>query len=219
MELLDIEAALKDSNLQIRLQAIAALKEHDAEVAVPLLKSKMGDVEFILRSFVARGLGQHLTEDSFGALLEMVQKERDINVKAEAANSLSLFGDESLPHLVQAFLNSDNWLVRHSILACLLDMGAAEEVYVVSTEAAFNDKDSNIRELAIDSLAALSDSPQQSNALTQLLKLKDEDNILVRQRVAYALKRFDTPEAKAALAQLRQDPDYRVVGAAMEDLL
>jgi HEAT repeat protein len=56
-------------------------------------------------------------------------------------------------------------------------------------------------------------------ALSQLLALKCEDSARIRTRVAHALKHFDTPEAKAALAELRSDTDHTVVGAAMEPML
>ncbi|MBC6419692.1 MAG: HEAT repeat domain-containing protein, partial [Prochloron sp. SP5CPC1] len=41
----------------------------------------------------------------------------------------------------------------------------------------------------------------------------------VRVRVARALGKFEVQEAKDALVQLRQDEDYRVVGAALEALV
>ncbi|WP_269744562.1 hypothetical protein [Chamaesiphon minutus] len=38
----------------------------------------------------------------------------------------------------------------------------------------------------------------------------------IRVQVARTLSVFDDPKAKAALAELRSDSDYRVVGATLE---
>ncbi|MEI6331469.1 MAG: hypothetical protein WCP16_19675 [Pseudanabaena sp. ELA645] len=65
----------------------------------------------------------------------------------------------------------------------------------------------------------MSGSDQSDKALSKLLELKNAEFEYIRVRVAYALTQFDTPEAKAAIAELRGDRDYRVVGAAMENLL
>ena len=76
-----------------------------------------------------------------------------------------------------------------------------------------------MQEASIDALGALAGSRQSEAALSQLLTLKNSGAEYIRIRVAYALKRFDAPEARDALSQLRKDIDHRVVGAAMEDLL
>ena len=140
------------------------------------------------------------------------------NVRAEAANSLSLFGRVSVSHLVQTFFRDDHWLVRRSILAALVEMECPEEVLEIY-ELGLKGDDAAVQEASIDGLGALATSRQSEPALSQLLALKESPAEYIRVRVAYALKQFNAAEAKAALAQLRQDSDHRVVGAAMEDLL
>jgi HEAT repeats len=218
MNLDQIEAELKHPDFQYRLKAIAALKAHPAEVAVPLLTRHMRDSEFLVRTFVARELGRQKTSDSFAALLQMMRSDNTPNVRAEAANSLSLFDKVSAPHLVQAFFRDDHWLVRRSILAALVEMDCPEEVLEVC-EIGLDGEDAAVQEAAIDALGALSDSRQAEVALARLLELKTSEFDYIRVRVAYALKHFAAPAAKEALSQLRQDADHRVVGAAMEDLL
>jgi HEAT repeat protein len=218
MELDEIKSFLDNSDFQYRLRALTALKDYDAEVAVPLLINKLHDPEFLVRSFVARGLGWKRNADSFAALLEILKFDRDTNVKAEAANSLSLFGQVAIPHLISTFYQNDNWLIRRSILAVLVDMDCPSELLEVCL-LALRDEDASVQEAAVEALGTLAGSSQHAVALRQLLQLIDTEPPRIRIKIAYALKQFDDPEAKNALLQLRQDEDHQVIAAALEDLL
>jgi len=218
MDLSQIETNLQNSDFQYRLKAIAALQDYPTDVAVPLLTRHIQDPEFLVRTFVARELGKQKTSESFAALLQIIKFDNTPNVRAEASNSLSLFGRISASHLVQTFLRDDHWLVRRSIIAALVEMDCPEELLEVCV-LGLEGEDAAVQESSVDALGALGNSRQSGTALSQLLTLKNSEFEYIRVRVAYALKHFDAPEAKSALAQLRQDADHRVVGAAMEDLL
>ncbi|MFN6483528.1 MULTISPECIES: HEAT repeat domain-containing protein [unclassified Nostoc] len=218
MEIHKIQAELKNPDFQYRLKAIAALKDYESEVAVPLLTSKLHDSEFLVRSFVARGLGNQQSAESFAALMQIMKFDDTPNVRAEAANSLSLFGRVAVSHLVLAFYQDDHWLVRRSILAAIAEMDCPEELFDVCIQG-LKDEDFTVQESSVDALGLLANSNQHTAALSQILTLVNVESWRMRVRVSYALKRFEEPEAKAALNQLRQDEDHRVVGAALEDLL
>lgn len=151
--------------------------------------------------------------------MEMLLRDNTPNVRAEAANSLSLFGAVSAAYLVSRFLQDDHWLVRRSILATLVDMQSMPEVLEVAEVAIANQEDQPTRETAVRSLGVLANTSQAGAAITQLTKLSSEDDWRIRQQVAYALKDFTTPKAKELLSKLKQDSDHRVVGAALEDAL
>lgn len=218
MELAQIEAHLQNPDFQYRLKAISALKDYPPEVALPLLIHHVHDPEFLVRSFVARELGKQKTSEAFAALLQIMKFDNTPNVRAEAANSLSLFGRVSASYLVQTFFADDHWLVRRSILAALSEMECSEELLEVCLQALVGE-DAAVQAEAVDALGTLAKSRQAQAALSQLLALKNSESYRLRVRVAYALKYFDAPEAKEALIQLREDADHRVVGAAMESLL
>lgn len=218
MDLNQIETDLQNADFQYRLKAIAALKDHPAEVAVPLLTRHIQDPEFLVRTFVARELGRQKTSESFANLLQIMRFDNTPNVRAEAANSLSLFGRISASHLVQTFFRDDHWLVRRSILAALVELECPEEVLEVCGIGLEGD-DAAVQEASVDALGSLVNSRQSEAALSQLLILKNSEAQYIRVRVAYALKHFQSPEARTALAHLRQDADHRVVGAAMEELI
>lgn len=218
MDLNQIETDLQNADFQYRLKAIAALKDHPAEVVVPLLTRHIQDPEFLVRTFVARELGRQKTSESFANLLQIMRFDNTPNVRAEAANSLSLFGRISASHLVQTFFRDDHWLVRRSILAALVELECPEDVLEVCG-IGLEGNDAAVQEASVDALGSLVNSRQSEAALSQLLILKNSEAQYIRVRVAYALKHFQSPEARTALAHLRQDTDHRVVGAAMEELI
>jgi HEAT repeat protein len=217
MNLPEIEAALSNPDFQYRLKAISALKAYDPDTAIPILIATLKDPEFLVRSFVARGLGTQQTATSFAALLEMTKFDDTPNVRAEAANSLSLFGKVSISHLVSVFCQDDHWLVRRSILAALEELDCPAELVEVCTEALSGD-DLTVQEAAIDALGSAVGSSHHAAVLAQLLALARAESPRLRTRVAHALQKFDDPQAQSALIELRQDSDHHVVAAALEEL-
>jgi HEAT repeat protein len=215
MDLQEINNALKNPDFQYRLKAITALKNFEAEVAVPILIQTLNDSEFLVRSFVAMGLSKHRTADSFAALLQLMRLDNTPSVRAEAANSLSLFGQVSISHLVTAFEKDTHWLVRRSILAAIADLNSPKDLLEICT-VALKDEDFTLREATVSCLAGLAQSEQQEAALLLLLSLMQDEEWRVRVRLVYALNRFDDPSAKQALENLRQDEEPRVVAATWE---
>lgn len=218
MDIHEIETSLNNPDFQYRLKAVAALKDYQPEIAVPLLKGKLDDPEFLVRSFVSRALGTQQTADSFAALLQIMKFDNTPNVRAEAANSLSLFGRCAASHLVLTFFQDDHWLVRRSILAVLVDMECESELFEVCMQALAGE-DMTTQEAAVDSLGTLAGTNQEQAALSQLLMLANSESERMRQHVASALQHFDDPQAKEILTQLRQDSNHRVVATALENLL
>lgn len=209
-----IRAALSSANPQERMRGLVALRDVDTQTAVPLLISKLRDPEFVARSFVAMGLGRHRTDGAFAALLTLLHEEGDYNVRAEAANSLSLYGSPALPHLLRAFEQDDHWLVRRSILSALVEMPYPEALYQVAA-IALADSDPIVRESGIDGLNALAQTSERERALQLLLPLVSDEWWRVRLRVTQALKAFfEDGRAMAALAYLAKDEDERVRAAA-----
>ena len=218
MEIDRIKEYLTSDNSQERMKAITELRNYDSEVAVPLLLNAIKDEEFLVRSFVAMGLGRKRNSESFAALLELMKFDRDPNVRAEASNSLSFFGQVAAPHLALVFNQDDHWLVRRSILAALLELNCIEELFEVCA-CGIKGEDLTVREACVEGFAFLAGSVKQKEALEQLLSLLEEDWWRLRVRLAKALGKFDLPEAKEALYKLREDEDHRVVGAALEALV
>jgi HEAT repeat protein len=217
MELQQIEAYLESPNPQNRMKAMVELRNHHPEVVVPLLKQRIHDQEFIVRSFVAMGLGHKQTEEGFEALLSLIKTEQDPNVVAEAANSLEKFGDRAIPYLVTLFEHNAHWLVRQSIFAAL--EGTQPDILWQLCSWGWAGEDLVVRCNAIANLVQLRGTSHHNAALALLLDASRAEVDMIRAQAARTLKSFDHPDARAALAELRQDSSLRVVGAALESLL
>lgn len=219
MDVNQIQTLLDSEDPQQRLKGITALRHHDADTAVPLLVTRRNDPEFIIRSMVASGLGFKQTEQAYDVLLEILQGDRDSNVRAEAANALSKYGEQSLSHLIEAFERNNHWLVRLSIFPGIAEMNCPDELYQICSNALATDSDLTVKGSALDYLSSLANTDQQEVALSLLLNLASDEDWFLRRQVALSLRAFDDDRARRALEKLRKDPDHRVVAATLEGLL
>ena len=218
MELHQIKAYLESSNPQERMKAITELRHYEPSVVVPLLKRRMYDQEFIIRSFVATGLGYKRTDEGFELLLNLIEHDKDYNVRAEAANSLAKYGEQSIPHLVKLFQEDSHWLIRQSIFAAI-ELTKYPEILLDLSILGLQGDDPVVKMTAIANLGKLANTPQADPALELLLSTINSSVGVVRAQVARVLSSFDNPKAQAALEQLKKDPDHRVVGAVLEGLV
>ncbi len=218
MNLPQIESFLDSPNPQLRMKAIVELRHHEPAVVVPLLKQRMYDGQFLVRSFVAMGLGYKRNDEGFEALLKIIEHEKDHNVVAEAVNSLSKFGDQALPHVVRVFEENSHWLVRQSIYAALEDLDDPVLLLKLCL-LGFQGDDTTVRMAALVNLRRLKETANSAEALDIALQAAQDSNGLVRASAARTLRHLGGPKAQAALAELQQDADYRVVRAVLEGLL
>ncbi len=218
MEINQIKAYLDSPDPQNRLKAIVELRNHPANIVVPLLKQRMYDEEFVIRSFVAMGLGYKLTDEGFEVLLNLIDNDLDPNVKAEAANSLAKYGEKAIPHLVELFRKESHWLLRQSILAAIEEMGSPDVFLQLSLWGLEGD-DLTVKLSSISYLRKLKGTLLEPEAINLLLELSTSEIVAIRVQVARVLGIFEDPKARDVLVKLRDDQDHRVVGATLEVLL
>lgn len=218
MDISEIKRLLADEDPKLRLRGLVALKDYDSEAAVPLLINQRQDDAFLVRSFVAMGLGRKQNEAAYSALMEMLPTETDKNVKAEISNSLGLYGARSVDTLVSLFYDEPNWLVRRSILAIMPEMDCPQQLLEIAL-VALKDSDETIVQAGVATLGMLADTDYSEAALTALLPVKDAKSWRLRMYLAYALRPFDSEAATDTLTALRQDDHHKVVAAALEVLL
>lgn len=219
MDLDQIRAKIDSEDPQERMRCLTALRDHPADVAVPLLVSKLSDPEPLIRTFATIGLGQKRNPEAFAALVEILHTHaQDPNLLSEAANSLAQYGQDALPYLMRLFSSHPHWLIRLSILPALLELDCPAELFELSW-LALQDQDETVQEAAIEHLAQFSGSPVQEIVLDALMPLLNEESWRIRRQLAFSLQRFSSERAIAAMEKLRQDSDYRVVGAVLEGSL
>ncbi|MGF1541217.1 MAG: HEAT repeat domain-containing protein [Pleurocapsa sp.] len=218
MNLDQIKINLDSSDPQQRMKAITGLRNYEADIVVPLLKNHIKDKEFLVRSFVAMGFGKKQNAESFAALLEMIKFDSDPNVRAEAANSLSYYGDVAASHLTLMFERDDHWLVRRSIVAALADLNCPQELFEVCL-LGIDGEDQSVRESCIICLSRFANTDKEEVALDKLLSLAESTQWRDRLQAAKILAKFEHPQAVAVLNKLKQDSDHRVVAAVLESLV
>ncbi len=218
MDIQKIKDALNNSDPQQRMKGVRELRNHTPEVAAPLLLDHIKDSEFLVRSFVAMGLGRKRSPEGFTALLEMIQSDGDPNVRSEAANSLSYYGDSAVSYLRKMYEEDDHWLVRRSIIAAMADLDAPEELLEIC-EIGLSGDDEPVMESCVSCLGMFSNTEQQDSALNLLLPLTNDESWRIRLQVAKALGQYKTEKATAALNKLKTDENHRVVAGVLESLL
>jgi HEAT repeat protein len=218
MELPELETCLDSSDPQVRMRALTELREYEPDQAVPLLKRRMDDDRFIIRSLVAAGLGHKRNSEGFEVLLALLRQETDHNVIAEAVNSLSKFGPQAIPHLVKIFEQHPHWLVQISILAGMEDLDSPETLLHFCRLGLSGDN-VTVKQAAIANLGRLKDTPQRPEALELACQLANNNDGSVRAQAARLLRYLGGPQAETALDTLRQDSNAQVVKAVLEGLL
>lgn len=174
------------------MPALAALREFDDEAATPLLLLGLEQEPFLIRSLACAGLGMKRSEAGWSALLTALTGDGDANVRAEAANALASYGlERSWPHLHQAFVADDQWLVRCSILSAYAEQPAIPLDWLLQlAELAIADGDGTVRVGGAEILGRL-----------------------VREGEGELADR-----SRSLLGPLQADPDHRVVAAALDGL-
>lgn len=218
MELKEIQTYLNSPNPKNRMKAIVELRNHEPSEVVPLLQQRMYDKEFIVRSFVAMGLGYKQTEEGYQSLIDLIENEKDPNVKAEAANSLSKYGEKSVPHLIKLFETESHWLVRQSIFAAIEGMDTPEITLQLSRWG-LQGNDLVVKLVSVGNLAKLCGTEYENEAVDLLFDLSAHKKVQMRIKAAKTLALFDHPKAKTALAELQYDQDHRVVAATLENII
>ncbi|WP_373540416.1 HEAT repeat domain-containing protein [Chamaesiphon sp.] len=215
LDLEQIERDLRERALNKQKVALDRLAQVPADVAVPILARLLKSSDFMQRRVAVMGLGNHRVEESFQLLAGAIANDLDPNVMGEAANSIFDFGDRAIPLLVNLFKNTQNWLVRQSIISLLLGTNYHAEL-LVTAELAIADETQSVQEVGILALGHLLNSPGGERALSLLLELCNDPAWRNRWRATIALQSLQNPVTKATIARLQQDEHFRVVAAALE---
>ncbi|MEM8722145.1 MAG: HEAT repeat domain-containing protein [Cyanobacteria bacterium P01_G01_bin.39] len=209
-----IKQKLRHQGIYQRKLALDELATTDSDLAIPVLTELLQDKDFALRKIAVMGLGNHPTEESFQMLKKTLETEPDPNVLAEAANSLFEFGDCSIEPLQQLFTNSDNWLVRQTVISILVDSNQPDVLLQVAN-LAIADPDQTTKETGILALHRLLETNLKQQALDLFAILSSDNYWRTRWRTAIALNGSPDPQAKKLLSKLQKDTHYRVVAASL----
>ncbi|HEY9736481.1 MAG TPA: HEAT repeat domain-containing protein [Trichocoleus sp.] len=227
-------AILLGGDFQSRWEVSKQLPAFGEEVVAPLLALLAdGDLEWEVRWFAARILGHFNRSDVIEALVALLLKTEDEDLRQGAADALTRIGPGAVQALTQLLIQPSRrelaaWAlaqIRHpSTVPPLLEMAqdAAAAVRSLAIEAlagyrddrvlavvqsALHDPDGTVRLKAVEALVGYRQQLGEL-ALTKLLqpRLQDEDSRVARSAIA-VLGRLSAAEAAAALTALLQTPE------------
>lgn len=199
-----------------RLRAVNLIRQLDPAIAFDLIQIAVADrnarVRYAGVSQLASVGGVNL-EQSLAILRDRLVNDSEADVQAAAADALgALKLTAAFDDLKTLFYQTDQWLVQFSIVAALGELGDPRGVELL--EAALQSDIELVRTAAVGSLGELGDE----RSLPLLLPFAADPDWQIRYRVAQALGRLQTPDARAALEELSHDSMAAVADAARQEL-
>ncbi len=207
-----VQALLASEEYRDRLTALNQLRQLDPAVAFQLIQPAISDPHTRIRYAAVSQLATLGEQDrslALEILRDRLHNDSEIDVKAAAADALgALRFQEAFEDLEAMYHSNDDWLLQLSIIAVLGVLGHPAGFELLQT--ALTSSTELVRTAAITAFGELGDE----RAIPLLLPLVSDEDWQVRCRVAQSLSYFKTPEARAALEILAQDPMEQVAAAA-----
>ncbi len=145
-------------------------------------------------------LGRQNRSVALEILRRCLLEDPEADVQAAAADALgALQLTDAYEDLERLYHNSQEWLVKFSIVAALGEMGDSRGFDLLAT--AINSDNELVQTAAIGALGELKDD----RALPLLLPHVSSSDWQIRYRVAQALSHFNGPDVRSALENLSQD--------------
>ena len=174
--------------------ALARLVDVPAEQAEPLLLLGLQQSDLLMRQLSCSGLGHKPTPAGWEPLVQALQHDEEVGVRAEAANALVSHGlERAWPLLLESFRRDNEWLLRCSVLAAVAEHPQIRPEQLLELALlATADADGTVRVGGAELLGRLlREAPAESDPAGQ---------------------------ARNVLLALQQDSDHRVVAAAFNGL-
>ena len=194
---MDFEAlreAIASDNPGRARPALASLVQATPEQAEPLLLLGLQQNDMLLRQLSCSGLGHKPTPAGWQPLVNTLQGDPEVAVRAEAANALVSHGlERAWPLLIEAFEREQEWLLRCSVLSAVAEHPDVQvESLLRLAQLAIADADGTVRVGGAEILGRLVREAEPASPAAD--------------------------QARAELRRLQQDADHRVVAAALNGL-
>jgi HEAT repeat protein len=205
------KALLDSADFGDRIRGINQLRELPAIEAfgllAPILQDENVRVRYAAVSLLA-SVGQVDRVKSL-AWLRVGLSDPELDVQAAAADAIAgLKLTEGFDDLKRLYESSNDWIVRMSIVASLGELADPRGFDLL--QSALASGDDVLLPAAIGALGELGDP----RAVELLQPYAVSEDWQVRYRVLQSMMHFDTPAAKAAIAQFAQDSEPRIVEQA-----
>lgn len=188
--------AVQHTARDVRVDAafmLAKQTSHKEPAAVPGLLDALDDEDIRVRIAACKALGDIAAPNAVPALLHILNKDNDNDLRWAATSALGKMGVAAVPGLIQA-LQDEDWKVRRSAADAL--WGLREPSAVPGLVEALFDKNDVVRQAANGAIEAMGE--MAVSGLAEAIKV---GNSVVRQKAAEILREIGTPQAMQALQQ------------------
>lgn len=210
-----VKTLLNSADLGDRLRAVNQMRTLDPSITFGMILQAVDDVNARVRYAAVSqlsSLGGQDREKTLETLRDRLQ-DAEPDVQAAAADSIgALKLTEAFEDLRFLYNTSPEWLVKFSIVAALGELGDPRGFELL--EDAIASSNELMQMAAIGSFGELGDT----RAVPLLIGHAANPDWQVRYRLAQALGRLATPEAKATLETLAQDAIDQVAEEAKSGL-
>lgn len=210
-----VKTLLNSADLGDRLRAVNQMRTLDPSITFGMILQAVDDVNARVRYAAVSqlsSLGGQDREKTLETLRDRLQ-DSEPDVQAAAADSIgALKLTEAFEDLRFLYNTSPEWLVKFSIVAALGELGDPRGFELL--EDAIASPNELMQMAAIGSFGELGDT----RAVPLLIGHAANPDWQVRYRLAQALGRLATPEAKATLESLAQDAIDQVAEEAKSGL-
>lgn len=210
-----VSALLDSHDFGDRLRAVNQIRQLDPSTGFTLIQKVLEDNNPRVRYAAVSQLSSlgHQDKSQAKELLRDRLRDSEPDVQAAAADTIGALKltefFEELQHLYQT---SSEWLVRFSIIAALGELGDLRALALL--QDALGSQNELMQTAAIGSLGELGDD----RAVPLLTPFAQNSDWQIRYRVAQALSRFDSPEARSTLELLAQDEMEQIAQEARNSL-
>lgn len=206
-----VSALLSSDSHGDRIRGVNQLRELDKSIAYELVQAPIQDSNTRVR-YAAVSLMDTIGDVDLVktlAILRNCLQDAEYDVKAAAADALGgLKLKESLPELIDLYHETEEWLLKLSIVAALGSM-QDQRAMILFAEAL----DSTVELIKMTTVQAIGDTCDPAG-VDLLAKVVAEPDTQIRFRVAEALGKIGGEQAQELLKQLANDPDPQVAEQA-----
>jgi HEAT repeat protein len=208
-----VQNLIDSEDFSDRIKGINALRKLPRAEAFNMIQPLVNDQNSRIRYMAVSQLstlGWENLDLSLDLLRDRLLNDPEMDVKAAAADSIGgLQLKVAFDDLKQVYEDTDQWLLKFSIVATLGELGEPKSVDFL--KEVLKSDNGLLQATAIATLGELGDV----TSIPLLIPFVDHEDWQIRHRLAQALSRFDTPEAKETLAQLAKDPVEQVAQEAI----
>ena len=207
-----VQNLLNSEDYGDRLRAVNQMRGLEDSIAFEFLKKASQDKNTRVRYAAVSQMADKGTvnlEESLELLRDRLLHDPEIDVQAAAADALgALKLTQAFDDIQTVYQNTNEWLVKISIVAALGGMGEPRAINILLD--ALKSDNELLQTIAIGALGELGNR----EAIPHLIPFVPNPDWQMRYRVAQALKLMGGPEAETALATLAQDEVEQVANEA-----